>query len=455
MDRCTEIIDVIRSRFPLLFIDEAQDNSEEQSSIIERIYMDGDTNVIRQRFGDNNQAIFDSLKGQSAATAPFPDDSIKADIPSSHRFGQKIADLANPLGLEPHDGGLSGKGPRTHLDSGIHEAAHTVFLFEVDHSNKVLKAYGQLLLDTFSDKELEEGTFSAVGYIHRPPDVEDANKFPHHVGHYWPEYDPELTNREPKPQTFCQYVSVGVGKGKSAGESYLIVEKMAEGVLRLAGLIAKEKRLCHRQYSHRYVLQLLGEDRHALGWYKLLLSRFAIEQKDITESDWNRRWRRVVTNIALSVANNIGEDSASVSLSDAGIEEFLRWGSGLPVPAPSSPLNKNQNNIYTFSSNGRTVDIRMGSIHSIKGETHTATLVLETYWQDKQGRHNLELLLPWLDGRKSGGSAVGVQQQSRLKLHYVAMTRPTHLLCLALKRCCVDDGIQDNLRNRGWMIEAL
>jgi DNA helicase-2/ATP-dependent DNA helicase PcrA len=55
---------------------------------------------------------------------------------------------------------------------------------------------------------------------------------------------------------------------------------------------------------------------------------------------------------------------------------------------------------------------------------------METFWYG----HSLEALLPWLSGDESGGTAAVQRQQLRLKIHYVAMTRPTHLLCLAMKR---------------------
>jgi len=104
----------------------------------------------------------------------------------------------------------------------------------------------------------------------------------------------------------------------------------------------------------------------------------------------------------------------------------------------------------------------VGSIHSVKGETHTATLVLETFWKDRSGRHNLELLLPWLNGTNSGGTQIGVQQQTRLKIHYVAMTRPSHLLCLAMKRSTfendqgvLEQSMLDQIRNHGWQIKLI
>jgi hypothetical protein len=40
----------------------------------------------------------------------------------------------------------------------------------------------------------------------------------------------------------------------------------------------------------------------------------------------------------------------------------------------------------------------------------------------------------------------------RLKLHYVAMTRPTHLLCLAMRKDAFVDEELDILAGRGWTI---
>ncbi|RLC47387.1 MAG: hypothetical protein DRH70_03470, partial [Candidatus Coatesbacteria bacterium] len=65
------------------------------------------------------------------------------------------------------------------------------------------------------------------------------------------------------------------------------------------------------------------------------------------------------------------------------------------------------------------------------------TLVLETFWY----KHNLESLKERLMGERCNGSDLDGthREQSRLKLHYVAMTRPTHLLCLAMKRSTFKD----------------
>lgn len=129
-----------------------------------------------------------------ATSDKFADD--KKNLPDSLRFGQKIADLADPLGLIPY--GLKGQGPKQKPPvSGSVEGEHSIFLFENDGATKVLHAYGELLLQTFSEQELRKGVFTAIGQVHRPPPTSSEEKRPQHVGDYWPAYDPELARRDP------------------------------------------------------------------------------------------------------------------------------------------------------------------------------------------------------------------------------------------------------------------
>jgi hypothetical protein len=75
------------------------------------------------------------------------------------------------------------------------------------------------------------------------------------------------------------------------------------------------------------------------------------------------------------------------------------------------------------------VRIKVGSIHSVKGETHLATLVLDTHYK---GSH-LTRIKDWLTGARSGLTVNKPELRKSLKQHYVAVTRPSHLLCLAMR----------------------
>lgn len=433
------VVDALRDRFPILLIDEAQDNSKAQTAILKRIFMEGDNAVIRQRFGDANQAIFDFQGAEEAATDKFPG-ATKMELLNSHRFGQKIAGLADPLGLEPY--GLQGLGPRKRLASGAQAGQHTIFLFDKNSATKVLDAYGELLLDTFSDLELREDWFTAtaVGQVHRPPDEDNDNKFPHHVGDYWTDYDPELTKQDPTPQTFMQYVFAGQGKSELQRETHAMVEKIAEGFLRLSGFTAEEKAMARSKHPHRHILQLLEPSPDIRKQYQNLVVQFTVNNGRLTTKTWEDHWRGIVRSIAEAIAGS--------PLSE-GAEGFLMWNDQPVTPATPTDSNRIQNNIFRCRKNGRDVCIQAGSIHSVKGQTHTATLVLETFWYD----HNLAHILPWFTNEKHGWKkADGVRQEARLKLHFVAMTRPTHLLCLAMSRGALNDEHMKVFRTRGWRL---
>src|SRR3569833_184996 len=96
---------------------------------------------------------------------------------------------------------------------------------------------------------------------------------------------------------------------------------------------------------------------------------------------------------------------------------------------------------------GPADDIRDGSIHSAKGETLTATLVLDTFFYDLL----LRALRPWLLGQRLGQGTEGPRMCSRLKQHYVAFTRPTHLLAIAMRDELTAEEIQA-LKDRNWCV---
>lgn len=126
----------LRARFPMLFIDEVQDNDESQSSLLHRVFMQGADPCRRQRLGDSNQAIYQSAAVTAGATTDTFPGAVRADLPNSFRFGGIIANIADPLGLTPQ--GLVGLG------SGPHHPP-TILLFNDGSVRSVLPEYGSLL----------------------------------------------------------------------------------------------------------------------------------------------------------------------------------------------------------------------------------------------------------------------------------------------------------------------
>jgi len=399
--------------------------------------MDGGNPVIRQRFGDSNQAIYEySSHTERALTDPFPNPIVKRTVPNSHRFGQQIANLADPLGVTPQ--GLIGLGPsRRDEISAQTDNRHAIFLFDDLTIGHVMPSYAHYLLELFSQHELRDGTFTAVGAVHRPG--EDDN-VPRYVAHYWSEYDHKMTALEPRPETFLQYVAAGRALARSSGEAHHVVEKIADGVLRLAVILNPIVDLSARKRRHRYVRELLASHVGADKSYLELVSALAAATSDnAAPADWMSVWAPRVRAIA-GILSAVSADSAEAAafLSD---QENI-GGRGRPLSVAQ------RDNVFRFPMQSPKVEVRVGSIHSVKGETHTATLILDTYYR----KHHLEALKPWLLGKKSGGGRENDTLLSRLRQHYVALTRPSHLVCLAMRESCLTAADVTTLKNRGWRV---
>jgi hypothetical protein len=431
LDLCPHVAASIRLRFPLVFVDEVQDNGERQSAFLHRVFMSGPRPAIRQRFGDSNQAIFEGAEQSGATTDLFPGQS-KTDLPHSFRFGQPIADAANPLGVTPQ--ALKGLGPIS--EASATDRRNTIFLFDEMTILSVLPEYARYLLEVFPGDDLARGLYTAVAAVHAS---EKTDKLPRLLKHYAPTYDPEINRKEPSPSTFIQHILSGRRAMTGRADVYPIVSNIGTAILRLAQLADADLALARRKSSHRHVLELLSENVEARQSYLRLVDRIICDLGEISLATWNDDSKLRICEIAAVVAGN------SANSSDCA--QFLEWAAH-PSAQAGAPAPETPDNVFRYPAEKPKVNIRLGSIHSVKGETHTATLVLDTFFYG----HQLKELKPWLLGAKTGGANQTARTLGRLRLHYVAMTRPSHLLCLAMRRDSLTDAEIAKLRARGWRV---
>jgi DNA helicase II / ATP-dependent DNA helicase PcrA len=436
LDTCPEVAKALRSRFPFVFLDEAQDNSELQSAFLYRVFLDGASPSRRQRFGDSNQAIYNSASDQrGASTDPFPS-AKKFNLPRSYRFDQTIADQVKGLGVTPQ--ALIGVGPSP---SGVKAARRpsTVFLFDDESVGDVLPRYGAHLVDQFSESELRAGTYVAVAGVH---DSARAEPLPCSMGHYAPRYDAACGRRDSSHSSFAHYLARARFEMGSCGDIFPLVHGAALAVLRLASIAGANLSLHGRKSPHKRVLELLDNKTAA---YSALTELVVARRGALSKAEWDAQGRP----LAVSVANTIAGQHAATQT-----DPFLEWpevGRGVGV-GHEEPVSRTAN-VFSYPHNEPKVHVRLGSIHSVKGETHTATLVLESFYYT----HHLRELKPWILGARSGGikrgtTLEGARLLGRLRLHYVAMTRPSHLLCVAMRKDALTQGNVSVLQARGWTI---
>lgn len=442
LDQHPEVSANLRARFPLVFVDEAQDNSELQSAMLHRIFTYGDGPSIRQRFGDSNQAIYAHPKVNGAQTDRFPSEIVH-NLPRSYRFSESIAEAARGLGIVPQ--ALVGAGP---APARVRCAAQdpVLFLFDDASVQDVLPRYGQHLLDTFSADDLAAGHFTAVAGVHEMDDGK-TEPIPRAMGHYAPLYDASIAKKDSVPATFFGHLTKATHEARRSGNAQALVNAVASALMRageLAGA-APYDAVQSRRSQHRKLLEILNAGAGDSTYKELLVTVLAVQGAFRADS-----WSQALLPIA-----SITLQLAGAAALNQKASEFLAFPNLAPEGVGTLEGSPSSQNCYSHPPNNAKVHIHLGSIHSVKGETHTATLVLDSYFFD----HHLSVLKSWILGDRAGGMKLKTRGKpefesarvlGRLKLHYVAMTRPSHLLCLAMRKDAFDAGELGRLRGRGW-----
>ena len=429
----------VRERFPLIFLDEVQDTDANQASLIHTLFTDGEPIVVQQRFGDSNQEIFNERispqQKNFTAAFGFPIDDRKIDIPNSYRFGQSIANLASPLAVSPVElVGLRDVDENSRF-------RNTIFLFEIECIHQVPHAFANYLRTVCSEEELGGGDFVVVGAVHRQTDDARRKHTPKSLGNYWSSYDATISSSEPKPKTFIQYVRAGHRLSAESGNSAQCVEKIAEAMLHAVRYTVSSPPINLRKRKHRQVLELIGDHQDMRTEYLALVKYLAIDCNGLERDVWESTIRATVTKIVGALTN--GEEKSN---NEDDLKNFL----GYPASDQSAKIKTGtlNNRLSVQRNGGPDITLRFGSIHSVKGETHTATLVVDTF----NRTHHLKKLKPWLAGKKRYGAEEDETMKSRMRLHYVASTRPTKLLCLAMRKDTVSDTEKKSLQANGWKI---
>jgi hypothetical protein len=104
------------------------------------------------------------------------------------------------------------------------------------------------------------------------------------------------------------------------------------------------------------------------------------------------------------------------------------------------------------------LEIEITSVHSVKGQTHCATLYLESYFQkDGNGANAKSYESQRLKDQFLGTqiqSAVGDRVKQSTKMAYVGFSRPTDLLCIAVHKDRFDNLLYEIDRENWEIIEV-
>ncbi len=122
--------------------------------------------------------------------------------------------------------------------------------------------------------------------------------------------------------------------------------------------------------------------------------------------------------------------------------------------AAAAPTGADLPTVCDVLHEGRSLQFSFGTVAGMKGETHLASLVLESYG-GRSRKFDLELALECIAELGKGIAKLSATQRDQMRNVYVAMSRPTRFLCLAANQLRVTAETRSALEAKGWTIEHI
>ncbi|PTV97840.1 superfamily I DNA/RNA helicase [Halanaerobium saccharolyticum] len=399
-----QIKNLIQKRFSYVFVDEMQDMDIHQHNILEKIfYNNGNSKSIYQRIGDRNQAIYSGgTNFKLEEIWKSRENTLK--ITGSYRFSKNIADVLQNFALNSTDI-KSIKLENTEIKP--HLLIYNDDNYQCQVVQRFIKIINELKLDDKIPADYKY-PIKAVSWITKK---KEDNK------NTLPDYCPKFNKNKSTSKT--EYTSL---------ESYLINSKnnykeIYNNLLNLLLKILRIENVINIDNDRYYT-------KRSLFWYLKKNNKEQYEKLKLKLYDWSTK---IIKGKNSEVCEDI-KDYLDGFLGVFGIEknksiEFINR-----VPKKIIVEEKNNFDCHLCKINNKKIEL--GSVHSVKGETHTATLYLESFYQKDGSGENAKSYESQRLNKQFKNEKITDSDNKRTKksarIAYVGFSRPTHLLAFAV-----------------------
>jgi hypothetical protein len=411
--------DRLSQRFPLVLIDEMQDTSWAQEDLLTRLF---DSTVVVQRYGDRNQRILSS--GVEAQRLTFPRHGLLS-VTSTKRFPETIAAVVRAV--QEH-------GEAVAAPVLTDARPPVLFLYSTSRVTDVIEAFGKHVLSSFSDAELSSGAVKAICARKKS---DSASAVGRHIGDYWPDYIASKTSPSGSESIYrlladpltMGVVAVGLDQRARDVKRALLIALRAANSPWVAEI---------REATH--LLRLLETAECNVEPVRMLCHKLTTSMGHTSAELWRSTIDGMYEGLIAFLPSTLTREAF------AALNVFEVTTDGAPVSRLA--------NAHLVTDAGRSVPVHIGTIAAAKGETHLATLVLEAHAHPARS-HDLQAALGSIAGGPPLGARANESTRSLYRNLYVATSRPSHLLCLAINRARAPEPQVQALRDRGWVVIEL
>jgi len=383
-----------------------QDTQLHQSEIIDKAFQHS---TIKQFYGDIDQAIFDGISGGETAWNPGSKYK-KLQITDTKRFGESIATVVTPFCKEIEK-----------VYANVHQQSLKPYLILFEDPQDVLPQYYSIIKKHCLEKEpwdKPNKPFNAVGFVGK----ESENKLT--LKSYFSDFNRNTQNKKFHFKTLISYFQKQPEDLKKKLGSKVYYDSFMSGLMQLL-----DSGNCRHPKTNRYYTvstfksylkekdEIVSRKLHKL--FAELIVALKTGQK-IPKEIKNDLLRFFEDNINNKIINDF---QGRAYIYDFVTSDYI----------DKSDLISSKDNIYKKSDDD--IEIQIGTVHSVKGKTHLATLFLET---ENYGKCESDYFFDSCGKLFCGDNYRRPQSykllERRLKTTYVALSRPTKLLCVAMRK---------------------
>lgn len=404
---------LLQKRFSHVFVDEMQDMEKHQHDLLEDVFFDGGRSVAAfQRIGDKNQSIFDGKDARGLAF--WIDRGTVLELNGSYRLSPALAAIVSCFAVSPLK--IEGRG-RNDDGTDISIKPHLI-VYSDSTQDQVISRYAavvQTLLDNGTIPASLHNKYKAIAWATQ----KGAGKV--RLCDYYPNFSREEQQQRPDHQNLESYISNYDKSDQTLSSVERSIGNALLRILREEGIVDMDGAL----YSKVRMREFLKESKpdywtvHQAKIYEWCMS--------VVRGDGPAALldiRNCLPMFLLQFGKQISASANFVNgMGDAAVPAVPAVPAVLRVAA-----SKKAANVLLCGS----FEVEVSTVHRVKGETHTATLYMETFYErGAGGNYESERLSSSLSGNAVAANAHNLIKQSA-KMVYVGFSRPTHLLCFAV-----------------------
>ena len=277
----------------------------------------------------------------------------------------------------------------------------------------------------------------AVGFRKSGVNTKTEN-IPFNISDYWSEFNPDFSEKSGNAKSLLGYIVKARRLRGETGELSEVYSTTMTGILRFLHILGAKNSEGLKLNSSRLTREL--EINNDKGRFQKLVAAICISCKTLDKEYWTYIIDTLLDITKVWHANRLSPEA----------ESFIEWDEELSnmQAAELGQINKKINIL-----NHHGLEIEVGTIHSVKGETHSATLVLETYLNKD---HDLKQLLPYIKGESDASeNSLAARLKEHMRRIFVGGTRPREIVGIAMHKDHLGIGDLEKMRSIGWEIEDL